>query len=317
MITFARTNTHEVRMQFSTKISITPPPRPISLHNRVAFIGSCFAEKIGEQMKLGGLPTLVNPFGVLYNPLSILQALTQNPMFAPLYFQDEAGVWHCWLTDSSFNASTLDACRAAVLAARGRLFEWNPDVVIITLGTNRYYQTDKLVVGNCHKQPGSLFTEQRLDLEQTTTILNTICQLFPRSQIIFTVSPFRYAKYGYHENHLAKAVLLMAVDALQKARPEQVLYFPAYELLLDELRDYRFYAEDMLHPSPQAIQYVWERFVQTFMDDESHRYFVDFEPIRRALQHRPLHPESEEAERFLTQTHRQLAELQAKYRLEV
>ena len=300
-------------MQFSTKIPVASPPRPISLHNRVAFIGSCFAERIGEQMKLGGLPTLVNPFGVLYNPLSILQALTQNPMFNPLYFQDSEGVWHCWLTDSSFNSSTIDACRARVLAARGRLFEWNPDVVVITLGTNRYYQTQSFVVGNCHKQPASLFTEQSLGGDQAVTILTTICQLFPKAQVIFTVSPYRYAKYGFHESQLAKSVLLLAIDAVQKARPEQVLYFPAYELLLDELRDYRFYAEDMLHPSPQAIQYIWERFVQTFMDDESHRYFVDFEPIRRALQHRPINPGSEEAEQFLNQTHRKLAELQLKY----
>lgn len=303
-------------MQFSTKVAITPPSHPISLHNRVAFIGSCFAEKIGQQMKQGGLPTLVNPFGVLYNPLSILQALTQSPMSDNLYFSDAAGVWHCWLTDSSFNASSLDSCRAGILAARGRLFEWNPDVVVITLGTNHYYQTQELVVGNCHKQPSALFEEHVLDVQRVTVILTSICQLFPHARIIFTISPYRYAKYGYHENQLAKSVLLLGVDAVQKARPEQVLYFPAYELLLDELRDYRFYAEDMIHPSAQAVNYIWERFVQAFMDDETHRYFADFEPIRRALQHRPINPDSAASEQFLSQTHQKLAELQAKYGLE-
>ena len=302
-------------MQLSTKVSFALPERPISLHDRVVFIGSCFADKIGRLMKQSGLPTLVNPFGVLYNPLSILQAITQNPMADSLYFQDASGVWRCWLTDSSFNASSIDSCRAAVLAARGRLFEWNPNVVVITLGTNRYYQMKSMVVGNCHKQPAAMFTENALDVDQTVTILNSICQLFPKAQVIFTVSPYRYAKYGFHQNHLAKSVLLLAVDAVQKARPEQVLYFPAYELLLDELRDYRFYDDDMLHPSTQAVQYIWESFVQTFMDDESHRYFVDFEPIRRALMHRPFNADSEATERFLTKTHRQLADLQMKYNL--
>lgn len=303
-------------MQFTTKIPIASPARPISLHQRVAFIGSCFAEKIGQRFKQGGLPTLVNPFGVLYNPLSILQALTQDPMSDSLYFADDAGVWHSWLTDSSFNSSTLEACRAAVLAARGRLFEWNPNVVVITLGTNHYYQTGQLVVGNCHKQPSNCFIETDLSVEQTATILTSVCQLFPRAQVVFTVSPFRYAKYGFHESRLAKSVLLLAIDAVQKARPEQVLYFPAYEIMLDELRDYRFYAEDMLHPTEQAVGYIWERFVQAFMDDECHRYFADFEPIRKALMHRPRDLESAETQRFIDETHRKLAELQLKYDFE-
>jgi hypothetical protein len=134
--------------------------------------------------------------------------------------------------------------------------------------------------------------------------------------VIFTVSPFRYAKYGFHDSQLAKATLLLAIDAVQKARPEQVNYFPAYELVLDELRDYRFYAEDMLHPSSQAIDYVWERFVQAFMDDECHRYFVDFEPIRKALTHRPTDPSSPQNVEFVNQTRQRFAELVEKYNIE-
>ena len=126
-------------MKLQTPIDIPQPLRLIGLRNRVAFIGSCFAENIGSRMRQSGLPALVNPFGVLYNPLSILQVLTQNPMQRELYFEDEDHRWHCWLTDSSKNASSLQACQAAVLSARGRLFEWNPDTVVITLGTNRYY----------------------------------------------------------------------------------------------------------------------------------------------------------------------------------
>ena len=333
-------------MKLQTTIEITAPDQLIGLRNRVAFIGSCFAQHIGERMRQSGLPALVNPFGVLYNPLSILQALTQNPMYDPLYFEDADHRWHCWLTDSSKNASTLEACKAGVLSARGRLFDWNPDIVIITLGTNRYYElksvpvpesvsggsssgtaagtstaavksSSPLVVGNCHKRPREEFEEKDLTVERMTTILDSICQLFSRARVILTVSPYRYSKYGFHQSRLAKAALLLAVDALQKKRPGQVCYFPAYEIQLDELRDYRFYAEDMLHPSPQAIEYIWERFSDRYFDSETHRYLADFEPIRKALQHRYLDPESPASVRHQEETHRRMSELMAKYNIEL
>jgi lysophospholipase L1-like esterase len=304
-------------MKLQTTIEITAPERLISLRNRIAFIGSCFAQHIGERMRQSGLPALVNPFGVLYNPLSILQVLTQNPTYAPLYFEDEDHRWHCWLTDSSKNASSLEACKAGLLSARGRLFEWKPDVVIITLGTNHYYERQGMVVGNCHKRPQAEFQERDLSVEQMTTILESICQLFPKAQVILTVSPYRYAKYGFHQSRLAKAALLLAVEAVQQKRPEQVCYFPAYEIQLDELRDYRFYAEDMLHPSEQAIDYIWERFVDRFLDAETHRYLSDYEPIRKAFLHRPEDPNSPATQRFHEQTQQRLSELLSKYNIEL
>lgn len=304
-------------MKLQTTIEITAPSQLISLRNRIAFIGSCFAQHIGERMRQSGLPALVNPFGVLYNPLSILQVLTQNPMYEPLYFEDEDHRWHCWLTDSSKNASTLEACKAGLLSARGRLFEWNPDVVIITLGTNRYYEREGMVVGNCHKRPQGEFQEKDLSVEQMTTILESICQLFPKAQVVLTVSPYRYAKYGFHQSRLAKASLLLAVEGVQQKRPEQVSYFPAYEIQLDELRDYRFYAQDMLHPSEQAIEYIWERFVDRFFDAETHRYLSDYEPIRKAFLHRPEDPNSPATLRFHEQTQQRLSELLTKYNIEL
>ena len=304
-------------MKLQTTIEITAPSQLLSLRNRIAFIGSCFAQHIGERMRQSGLPALVNPFGVLYNPLSILQVLTQNPMYEPLYFEDEDHRWHCWLTDSSKNASTLEACKAGLLSARGRLFEWNPNVVIITLGTNRYYEREGMVVGNCHKRPQGEFQEKDLSVEQMTTILESICQLFPKAQVVLTVSPYRYAKYGFHQSRLAKAALLLAVEAVQQKRPKQVSYFPAYEIQLDELRDYRFYAQDMLHPSEQAIEYIWERFVDRFFDAETHRYLSDYEPIRKAFLHRPEDPNSPATLRFHEQTQQRLSELLTKYNIEL
>lgn len=304
-------------MKLQTNIEIPQPRRLIGIRSRVAFVGSCFAQNIGARMRQSGLPALVNPFGVLYNPLSILQTLTQNPMHEQLYFQDEDHRWHCWLTDSSKNASTLEACQAAVLSARGRLFEWNPDTLVVTLGTNHYYSRDALIVGNCHKRPQAEFTESALSVEQSVNALDAICRLFPKAQVIFTVSPYRYAKYGFHESRLSKAVLLLAVDEVLRRRPEQACYFPAYEIQLDELRDYRFYAEDMLHPSPQAVDYIWERFSDRWLDAEAHRYLVDYEPIRRALQHRPDDPESPASIRFREQTQERLHQLLEKYNIEL
>lgn len=318
-------------MKLQTTIEIPSPQRLIGLRDRIAFIGSCFAQHIGTHMRQSGMPALVNPFGVLYNPLSILQVLTQNPMYDPLYFEDEDHCWHCWLTDSSKNASTLEACKAALLSARGRLFSLNADVLIITLGTNRYYElksefvtggsdevtNSPLIVGNCHKRPQAEFEEKVLTVEEMTTILDSICQLFPRAQVLLTVSPYRYAKYGFHESRLSKAALLLAVDAIQKKRPEQVGYFPAYEIQLDELRDYRFYAEDMLHPSQQAIEYIWERFAERYLDSEAHRFLTDYEPIRKALMHRPSEPDSAAAIRHQEQTQQRLNDLLAKYNLEL
>ncbi|MBR0273826.1 MAG: GSCFA domain-containing protein [Bacteroidaceae bacterium] len=305
-------------MKLTTNVEIPSLERPIGLHNRLAFIGSCFAEYIGTKMRQSGLTALVNPFGVQYNPLSILQVLTQDPTCKSLYFEDEDQRWHCWLLDSHFSATSLEACKSAFLSARGRLMSWNPDTLVLTLGTNRYYERadSKLIVGNCHKRPQAEFVEKEMSLTQCIATLETICQLFQRSRIILTLSPFRYAKYGFHENQLAKATLLMAIDAVQKKYPEQVCYFPAYEILLDELRDYRFYGPDMLHPSEQAVDYIWERFSGRWFDDETHRYLMDYEPIRKALQHRPDEPDSSAARRFREQTLDRQNALMAKYHLE-
>ncbi len=304
-------------MKLITQVEIPSLGRPIGLHNKLAFIGSCFADYMGSRMRQNGLTALVNPFGVLFNPLSILQVLTQDPTCKSLYFEDEDHRWHCWLLDTHFSATSMEACKSAFLSARGRLAGWNPDTLVLTLGTNRYYERldTKLIVGNCHKRPRAEFVEKEMSLTQCIATLETICQLFQRSRIILTLSPFRYAKYGFHESQLAKATLLMAIDAVQKKYPEQVYYFPAYEIVLDELRDYRFYDRDLLHPSEQAVDYIWERFSDRCFDDETHRYLVDYEPIRKALQHRPEEPDSPAAQRFREQTRLRLNELMTKYNL--
>lgn len=310
-------------MKLQTQVEIPSLLRPVTLRNRIAFIGSCFAQNVGSKMRESGLPALVNPFGVLYNPRSILEVFSQNPLNDDLYFEDDDGRWHCWLTDSSLSASSREACKAAFVAARGKMVEWNPDTLIITLGTNRYYvrrgNGDKaeMIVGNCHKRPQAEFEERALEITECVAALDKLCRLFPRAQVVLTVSPYRYSKYGFHESRLSKATLLLAVDELCRRHPEQVCYFPAYEIVLDELRDYRFYGPDMLHPSQQAIDYIWERFSEQGLDNETRRYLFDYEPIRKALQHRPDDPESPAALRFREQTQQRLHDLLAKYQIEL
>ena len=310
-------------MKLQTQVEIPTPLRLIGLRSRIAFVGSCFAKHIGHKMRESGLPALVNPFGVLYNPQSILELFRQDPLNDALYFKDADDRWHCWLTDSSFNASSREACKAGVVSARGKLVEWNPDTLIITLGTNRYYvrpqggASEALTVGNCHKRPQTEFEERALSVSECVEALEQVCSLFPRAQVIMTVSPYRYSKYGFHGSRLSKATLLLAVDEVCRRRPSQVCYFPAYEIVLDELRDYRFYGPDMLHPSPQAIDYIWERFSEHSLDSETQRYLYDFAPIRKALLHRPEDPTSAAAQRFNEQTQQQLRALLTKYNIEL
>jgi hypothetical protein len=175
----------------------------------------------------------------------------------------------------------------------------------------------KLLVSNCHKQPGRLFDEARLSLSECVAALEEIVLLLQEAssqvRIVLTVSPYRYAKYGFHQSQIAKSTLLLAVDGLCQRFPSTVCYFPAYEIIMDELRDYRFYASDMLHPSPQAVDYIWQRMVENLMDAELQQYLKEYEPIRRDLAHRPIHPDSPQAIHFQQSAMERLEALKAKY----
>ena len=208
-----------------------------------------------------------------------------------------------------------------------------PDAAILTLGTNHVYRLKSTgeIVDNCQKRPANLFQEECLSVEQCVEALcqcvSILQQLNPEVKIVLTVSPIRYQKYGFHESQLSKATLLLAADKVvglqQKAAKEAtnggtdgcIAYFPAYELLNDELRDYRFYASDMLHPSEQAVGYVWERFVEAFFTTEACQYLKEWKPIRQALDHRPVHPDAPAYQQFMALTQQRLDAFKAKYNL--
>ena len=271
----------------------------IAPQSRLVLLGSCFATHIGARLRGAGLRTEVNPFGVLYNPESIalaVDALLDGEVGEDWLFYGRDEMWHSWLHATEFSAPDKDTCLGRVegrfTAVREMLLQ--ADVVCFTFGTNHVYEHEGRVVGNCHKQPAAQFTERTLSVSDIVgrwcMLLKRLHEVNPKLQVIFTVSPYRYAKYGMVENQRAKAVLLLAVEQLVKGYAN-AHYFPAYEILLDELRDYRFYAEDMLHPSEQAVTYIWNRFTSWAFTPETVKFSQEWERTERDLAHRPLNPD--------------------------
>jgi hypothetical protein len=268
-------------MEFRTKVETGKAGFQIGACEEVLLVGSCFAGEMGQRFKDNGFPATVNPYGTMYNPASILHTLER-------------------------------------LVGEGRQI---PHIVFLTLGTNHVYRLKETgeIVDNCEKRPAALFQEEELTVDECTEYLRKTVELLqthqPDVQVVFTVSPIRYRKYGYHESQLSKATLLLAIDKLlhQTSDIRHLSYFPAYEILMDELRDYRFYATDMLHPSEQAVAYVWEQLVAWCFSNEAKAFMEEWRPIQEALQHRPFHPESEEYQRFQEKTQERLKAFQEKY----
>ena len=292
-------------MQLFTPVALPPAPFRLTPASRVLTLGSCFAQHIGQHIA-AALPdghALVNPFGPLYAPQVIAHHLRLLLDTAPLpdatYFEGVEGMWHNRWFSTHVSSAELATCRRlttdALSAARDLLR--HADVLVLPLGTDRCYRLpDGRLVANCHKQPAAAFTEHAADVETLTSdlrrALDGLRALRPELQVVWTVSPYRYAKYGLHASQLAKARLLLAVDALC-ATDERSVYFPAYELLLDELRDYRYYARDLLHPSDTAVELIGERFADWCFAPALHTFARERARLLRAHQHRPLHPESD------------------------
>ena len=322
-------------MPLMTPVELPECRLQITPQTRLVLLGSCFATHIGARLRGAGLRTEVNPFGVLYNPESIalaVDALLDGDVKENWFFYGRDNLWHSWLHSTEFSAPDKDACLKRVeerfTAAREMLLQ--ADVVCFTFGTNRVYECEGRVVGNCHKQPAAQFKERQLGIAEIVTRWRTLLKRLhaanPKLQVLFTVSPYRYAKYGFVENQRAKATLLLAVEQLVNevwltvygerltVNEERLMvngerltgggmpnvsYFPAYEILLDELRDYRFYAEDMLHPSEQAVTYIWQRFTSWAFTPEAVKFAQEWERTERDLAHRPLNPDSEAHKAFL------------------
>lgn len=262
-------------MQFRTQVKIPPYPFSIPPCAKMLFVGSCFAQSMGERFLAEKFRATVNPYGVMYNPASILH--------------------------------TVSRCQSPA------------DFAVLTLGTNHVYrlkETDE-IVDNCQKRPQSLFREEVLSIDECVGFLSqtvdTLVMLNPDIKVIITVSPIRYAKYGFHESQLSKAVLLLSANEMEKRYAGHVFYFPAYEIVNDELRDYRFYASDMLHPSEQAVEYIWECFSASLFGADTLQFLKEWQPIREAINHRPFNPDSDAYKEFVNNTLVKVRALKQKY----
>lgn len=312
-------------MDFRTKTDITPLNTRLCHSDKLVVMGSCFAEHIGKKLERMKFRTVVNPFGVLYNPLSIAEGLKRLAE-KRLFIEDELhefpdGGWNTWLHHSQYSNPEKGAALAAINqsmeeASRGVA---EAEVLIITLGTSWVYRLADTgeVVGNCHKVPERSFKRERLQVSEVVEALGgalgLISAINSKVRVLFTVSPVRHIKDGLHGNQLSKSTLLLAVDELCRRFPERCHYFPAYEIVMDELRDYRFYAEDMAHPSKQAVDYVWECFTAHCLDAEAQQFMQQWEKTARALEHRPFNPESEQYRQFVRHNMAQIQELKERY----
>ncbi len=296
-------------MDFKTTLTLPKSSFRLNHTDSILCLGSCFAESVGKQLQISGFNCLSNPFGVLYNPLSVinaLRAMQQNKSYSKEDLFKYEGHYGSFDFHSTFSGKEADevlkgiqtACSTSSAALK------SSTCLILSFGTAWVYAlaSNGLVVSNCHKLPASFFVRRRLSveemLEQTIVFFEDLFQSRPDLKVVLTVSPIRHFKDGAHENTLSKASLHLLTDELC-SRFRQMVYFPAYELLMDDLRDYRFYEQDMLHPSATAFQYIWERFGEFAFEKYTLEIIRQLEQIHKAMEHKPFRPDEEEYLRFV------------------
>lgn len=320
-------------MNFTTPVHIPVADKHIAYTDRILSLGSCFADNIAAKLAEYYFQITANPFGTLYNPLSIAQALSLQEVPELVEW---GGLYHSMYHHGSFSASdrlqTEQNIRRSISLLQRAFAE--ASVVIITFGTAWVYERNGQVVANCHKIPSDRFTRRRLSVDEIVSAWQPILAARPDKHFIFTVSPIRHIKDGLHENQLSKSTLLLAIDQLvnqcstmgtplsygvpannvqRGVTDGGVGVFPSYEILLDELRDYRFYADDMLHPSPVAVQYIWERFVATYMSASTQQEMQPLHQLYLDRHHTLLHPDTPASQAFLDRLSRQTALLRTRY----
>lgn len=284
-------------MIFRKVIEVNKPDRLYDRGDRFTLWGSCFSARLIDYL-MGALYDVTDsPYGIMYNPLSMAQGierllLDDAPREDELILRD--GRWHSMMHHGAFSHSSkavaLQQMRAAFERSRAALP--GTDLLILTLGTAWVYERQGEVVNNCHKLPAEDFTRRRLSIDEIVSVwgrlIPTLTEQAPSIRILLTVSPIPHYRDGAHESRLSKAILLLAAERLTELFPDRVSYFPSYEIMQDELRDYRFYDRDMAHPSDQAAEYIIERFREYYLREESGLALQKWEKVRKQLNHRPL-----------------------------
>jgi hypothetical protein len=310
-------------MNFRTKIEIPKSDIHITHQSHILMMGSCFIENIGKFLIESKFKANLNPFGILYNPLSISQALRlliERKEFTEKDIFEYKGLYHSFWHHGNFSNMDKDKCLTKINAGLTRSADdlREADILFITFGTAYVFfsKEQNMVVGNCHKLPASAFDRFRLNIDdivnEWTLLIGALREINPLLRIIFTVSPIRHLMDGAHENQLSKSTLLLAIDKIIQSG-EGMHYFPSYEIVMDELRDYRFYTEDMVHLDSVAIKYIWKRFSETYFDTETHPIINEWRKLYQALSHRPINSDSEDYKHFLRQTLLKLKAFNNKY----
>lgn len=310
-------------MNFRTKVKIEESKNKINHLQKISFIGSCFSHNIGEKLLEDEFDVSLNPFGILYHPISIAEAIKKCVLQENFSQSDLLKVGEQWLSlkhHSQFNKLTVDECLSEIndsISASANYYN-DSDFLIITFGTAwvySYNETGK-IVANCHKIPNTQFTKRLLSVSEIVKEFKETIEILkeynPSLRILFTISPVRHWKDGIVENNRSKATLHLAIKELTEIH-DKVNYFPSYEILMDELRDYRFYKDDLLHPNQLAVDYIYERFSEVFFSPETNSLLNKIRKLKSALSHRPFNPKSESHLKFIKSTNDKVQELEKKF----
>ena len=311
-------------MNFTTVIPIAKLNNPICYNSKIVLWGSCFAENIAHKFSYFKFQNSVNPFGIIFNPISIEKLLTravhhQEYTSNDVFYHDER--WHCFEIHSDLSCSNkeefLNNLNEILKTTYQQLIKSTH--IIITYGTSWVYRNKEtgVVVANCHKVPQSKFDKEILSVNVIEKAIQNSIDLLqkinPKCQIIFTISPVRHLKDGCIENQLSKAHLIATIYKIVTSQPSYLYYFPAYEIMMDELRDYRFYDEDMLHPNKTAINYIWQKFTESCISHQTFPIMDEVNTIQKAMRHKPFNPDSESHQKFLKTVSKKIEILQNNY----
>ncbi|MFN5646776.1 MAG: GSCFA domain-containing protein [Sphingobacteriales bacterium] len=309
-------------MEFRRAFQVPPLKEQLNIRHGVMLVGSCFTDHLGNKLQQHRFSTLQNPHGILFNPVSLARSVTsyiekKHYNKNDLFFQQEW--WTSWDHHSQYSHADPEVLLEMINRSQdeAHLFLQKAKWLVLTVGSAWVYQlAEGSIVANCHKVPTDKFQKRLLPVEEVLAVLdNMVHRLFmynPGLRIIFTISPVRHLRDGFVENNRSKAVLIQAVHHLVE-KFEGLFYFPAYELIIDDLRDYRFYAEDMVHPNYLATSYVWEKFSESCIDEESRKFIKEIAPINAALAHKPFQPDSNAHKLFRQKQVEKLLQLQSSY----
>ncbi len=297
---------------FYLDFKIPPSPAAIGLKDEVMLLGSCFSENIGQKFQQNKFQTTINPFGTIYNPISIFSVLHKSITDGEPKeneFIGHQGIYHWWYGHSQISGLTLNEAKNKVseaLQVTGTKLN-QADWLILTPGTAWVYELSDsgMLVANCHKQPGTNFKKRLLTVDEILKAYNALFDDLktanPNLKVIWTISPVRHIKDGLVENNRSKSTLHLSIEEIVKQYNNN-FYFPSYEIMVDQLRDYRFYNRDLVHPNSEAIAFIWEVFQKTYFDVETIGLLTEWDKISKSLAHKPFHPQSDAHQKFISAT---------------